>query len=387
MKLISKKRSLFIYDYFFPGFKAGGPIQSLTNLILHLEENSEIYFITSGYDHGEITPYPDLKLNTWTKVLLPGAHTPINVWYNDNKGPPKKTLKKLIEDIDPEHIYLNGIYSLHYFLLPLMAVKALGFEDKVIICPRGMLQRGALEVRSLKKKIYLTVLRGLGLVKKVRWHATNQQEKEDIAFHFKGNNEIIVAENIPKKPIKNITFPTKKRDELKLIYLSLISEKKNLLLLLQALNPIKPGLSLEVYGPPKDVDYWHKCEDLIKTIPNKVKYMGNVKPAYVQQVISAAQVFVLPTKGENFGHALYESLSVGRPVITSNFTPWNNLEQHKAGINVDIVNDEELILAMEKFKAMDQREYDDHCKGAYQMACNYFNSLDLAVYNDLLFAN
>jgi glycosyltransferase involved in cell wall biosynthesis len=104
--------------------------------------------------------------------------------------------------------------------------------------------------------------------------------------------------------------------------------------------------------------------------------MGNVKPANVQQVLSSAHVFILPTKGENFGHALYESLSVGRPIITSFFTPWDNLEQNKAGFNVDIANDESLVLAIEKFKAMEQQEYNEYCNGAHSLANNYYKNMD-----------
>jgi glycosyltransferase involved in cell wall biosynthesis len=373
---MSKKKLLFVYDYFFPGYKAGGPIQSLTNLILSLQQYYEIAVVTSGYDLLSEAPYQDVEMNTWNKVILPGSPLQTDVWYAERKGPSKDVFKTIITNIKPDHIYLNGMFSIPYFLNPLMACKNLGYSENVIICPRGMLQSGALTGKALKKQVYLNALRLFGLVNKAKWHATNVEEKADILKCFAQSKNIVVAENIPKKPIQDISFPTKKVDELKLIYLSLIAEKKNLLLLLQLITQIKPGLSLEVYGPPKDTDYWRKCEEVIKTIPNKVQYMGNVKPVNVQQVLSSAHVFILPTKGENFGHALYESLSVGRPVITSFFTPWNNLEQIKAGFNVDIANDESLILAIEKFKAMDQQEYNEYCRGAHQLADNYYEQMD-----------
>ena len=373
---MSKKKLLFIYDYFFPGYKAGGPIQSLTNLVLSLQHTYDIQVITGGYDLQSKEAYTDIKLNTWNNVSLPGAAEKTKVWYGDSAGPSKQTLTALIKEFDPDHIYLNGIFSVKYFLLPLLAAKSLGYSNRVIVCPRGMLQGGALAGKSLKKLIYLNAIRLSGLVRNVKWHATNQEEKEDIIKAFPHSKEIVIAENIPKKPVPNISFPTKKVDDLRMIYLSLIAEKKNLLLVLNLMTEVKPGLSLEVYGPPKDMEYWQKCEEVIKSIPNKVKYMGDVKPVNVQQIISSAHVFVLPTKGENFGHALYESLSVGRPVITSFFTPWNGLEEIKAGINVDINNDKSLILAIEKFKAMDQEEYNEYCTGAYQLANAYYAGMD-----------
>ncbi|MBW7913340.1 MAG: glycosyltransferase, partial [Taibaiella sp.] len=36
-----------------------------------------------------------------------------------------------------------------------------------------------------------------------------------------------------------------------------------------------------------------------------------------------------------FGHAIYEALSSGRPVVTSNNTPWNGLESAGAGYNIN----------------------------------------------------
>jgi glycosyltransferase involved in cell wall biosynthesis len=382
---MGKKKLLFIYDYFFPGYKAGGPIQSLINLVLHLSTNNDIYVITGGYDLQSDESYLDIKLNSWNEVNLSGA-IKTKVWYGDDKGPSKAILKRLISDLGPDHIYLNGLFSIKYFLKPILVARHLGYGNKIVVCPRGMLQKGALSGKSFKKHVYLTLVKFSGLLNDVRWHATNLEEKDDIVNKFPVHNDIVIAENIPKKPLQTISFLTKKSGELKLIYLSLIAEKKNLLLLLQRITRIKPGLNLEIYGPPKDIDYWNKCREVMNTIPNKAQYMGDVKPINVQQVLSTAHVFILPTKGENFGHALYESLSVGRPIITSFFTPWNSLEQNKAGFNVDISNDDSLIVAIEKFKEMSQNEYNEYCSAAHRLANVYYNEMDFEDKYKQLFA-
>ena len=44
-----------------------------------------------------------------------------------------------------------------------------------------------------------------------------------------------------------------------------------------------------------------------------------------------AEVFVLPSESENFGMVVIESLAQGVPVIASNKTPWEILEQKGAG--------------------------------------------------------
>ena len=42
-------------------------------------------------------------------------------------------------------------------------------------------------------------------------------------------------------------------------------------------------------------------------------------------------VFYFPTKSENFGQVIWESLSCGCPVLISDQTPWNNIENHHVG--------------------------------------------------------
>ncbi len=74
----------------------------------------------------------------------------------------------------------------------------------------------------------------------------------------------------------------------------------------------------------------------------------------------------------------YESLSVGRPIITSYFTPWNNLENQKAGWNVDITDILNCESAFKKLDEMTQHEYDAFCSGAFKMAKSYYYSIDFA---------
>ncbi|HWA34039.1 MAG TPA: hypothetical protein VG737_07915, partial [Cyclobacteriaceae bacterium] len=49
--------------------------------------------------------------------------------------------------------YLNGMFSIPFFFLPLVFARR--NKCHVVICPRGMLQEGALSHGSFKKKSYL----------------------------------------------------------------------------------------------------------------------------------------------------------------------------------------------------------------------------------------
>jgi len=368
------KHILISYDYFYPGYKAGGPIQSLVNLVILLQNDYKISVLTGAYDHNETSPYENIKINDWNKVYLPNNLQPVNVWYADTKQLSYKTIKQIIKDTRPDIVYINSMYSLFFMLYPLIVLKRLKISSIATICPRGMLQDGALQVKAGKKEYFLKALKFFGLLNNISWHATNLEEKNDINLYFPNNN-ITVAHNIPKIPLYLRKDSQKVKGKLNLIYLSLISEKKNLHLLLQVILKSDTGVTLDIYGPVKDNKYWNdNCVPLIDKLKHRVTYNGDILPLYVQDKLSEYDALALLTKGENFGHALYESLSVGRPIITSYFTPWNTLEKENAGWNVDINNLDKIANLFNWLILLDKNEFDKYCKGAYSLAEEYYNS-------------
>ena len=388
---------LIFYEHFFPAYKAGGPIQSLNNLVQTLEETYSISVITSAFDlHGK-QPLEEVRTNQWNTVILPGCNFPITVWYAAKGSPRRKKLRQLIYQVNPAFVYLNGIFSYRFFMLPLAVIKRLAQTPKIVICPRGMLHKGALAGKSMKKKLYLKLLSFSGLLKafsssaggghsintdltkstleKHFWHVTNEEEKEDVIRVFGKTQLVKVAGNIPKKPVLLKKHPQKETGKLHLVYLSLIAEKKNLLLVLQALKKCD-GITLDIYGFVKDATYWKECKKVISQMPGVVEYKGEVIPEKVQETFERYDASILLTRGENFGHALYESLSVGRPVITSHFTPWINLQQQKAGWNVDIYSYDATVILLKHLCNMPPNIFNEYCDGAHAMAINYYSQLD-----------
>lgn len=376
----TKPRLLIVYDYFYPSYKAGGPVQSLTNLVYSLQNAFDIYVLTGAYDLNSNKLPENIKINGWCQVKLPKSKVFIKVWYAGRSEPGQLTIKQIIQDVNPCTVYLNGMFSFRFLLTPLLSIKNI----RIIICPRGMLQTGALAGKSLKKRLYLSVLKISGILKKVSWHATNTNEQEDIIREFGNNSKIFIAGNIPKKPVENFHFINKNRGELRLVYLSLITEKKNLLQLINIIASMKENISLDIYGPVKDEVYWKTCLRIINDNKVKIKYKGDVQPDMVQEIFANYHSSVLLTKGENFGHALYESLSVGRPVITSYFTAWNQLNEKKAGWNVTISSNDEIVKVITEVYHMDQSVYDLYCAGAYEIANDYYqHGFDITSYKKM----
>lgn len=366
---------LIVYDYFFPAYKAGGPVQSLTNLIIAIQSKYEVSVLTGGYDLNESDILSGIILNKWSLINLQPNLNPIKVWYGGKGKPGAKQILQCIEDVNASVVYLNGVFSYRFVMLPLFKIKKQGI--KMVICPRGMLQNGALAGKPFKKKLYLTIVKLLGITNNVTWHATNEEEKMDIRKIFGNAAKVIVAANIPKRPVNKITPTIKEKGKLRLVYLSLISEKKNLFQLIKLVSK-SIGITLDIYGPVKDIPYWETCKPLIKSNEDRIKYLGDVLPEFVQKTFMNYDASILLTKGENFGHALYESLSAGRPIITSFFTPWKDLETKIAGWNLDINDDRDCISKLESIRAMDEESFNFFCSGAHKLAKEYYENTNAA---------
>jgi len=327
----------------------------------------------------ETEPYYNIQLNHWNTVQLAPNISPIEVWYSATPKISIGTFKKIIQQSNASTVYINGLFT-QWFTQPLVLKKSIQLKGvEIIICPRGMLQAGALSVKPLKKKLFLSAFKKALLFKGVRWHATNEEEAADIQKNIHRNAKCIVAYNIPKPPVIQVKPSTKQVGNLSLVYLSLITQKKNLLLLMEVLKNCSANIQLAIYGPIKDKAYWQQCELLIQQMPSNItiEYKGDVQPFEVQVTIAQYDAFVLLTKGENFGHALFEALSCGRPIITSHFTPWNNLQEKQAGWNVDIQQPSAIVTLMNQLAEQDSTQWNNYCNNAYAVAGDYYAQLNL----------
>ena len=382
----STVKLLVVYDNFFPAYKAGGPIQSLINLVLSMQKKIEIAVFTSGYDLITSQPLDEIKRDVWSQIYLPGSDAVVKVWYAGSRTTNRRAFTRCLEEVEPSVVYLNGMFSFRYVIMPLFSMKRK--KIKLVVCPRGMLQTGALAGKSLKKKLYLSLLKISGLVKDVVWHATNEEEERDIKRIFREGSTVIIAKNIPRKPLDEISRSEKVTGKLRLVYLSLINEKKNLLQAIGIVSKSGDGITLDIYGPVSDPAYWKKCMQLIEKTQGKINYRGDLLPSMVQQLFCGYDASILLSKGENFGHALYESLSSGRPVITSYFTPWNDLQQKKAGWNLDIASNGSCIEGLNSICSIPADSFDEYCKAAWKLAKEYYAAAaELSNYDKLFSLN
>ena len=344
--------------WFLPAFRAGGPVQSIANLVKECDEEVE-YFIFCGDVDLNGAALENIEADKWVEY---NEHT--RVWYN---GPEKisDTLVKQVEFIKPDILFIVGLFSWHYNIVPLLFCKG----PRKILSTRGMLHPGALSQKRWKKEIYLHAFKLLEYHYSIHFHATDEEEKSYILNKFGKPANVFVAGNFPNK-ISLLPLAHKKPMQLKMVSIAVISPMKNILLVLEALKECVEEIEFNIYGPVKDEEYWDVCRQEIKRLPQniKVNYHREIEPQKISDALKDAHVFVLPSKSENFGHSIYEALSAGRPVITSKNTPWNNLQGSKAGINVSVEDNDELLRAIQFFAAMDEDELLQWNRGASDYA-------------------
>nr|WP_277351240.1 glycosyltransferase family 4 protein [Micromonospora sp. HNM0581] len=131
---------------------------------------------------------------------------------------------------------------------------------------------------------------------------------------------------------------------LRLVFISRISPMKNLLLALTAVRQVTEAVSLDIYGPIEDRQYWARCQSMINTMPANVEvgYRGELAPDQVRPTFNGYDASLLPTLGENFGHVILESLAASCPVICSDRTPWSDLIEAGGGVVIRSLTEREL---------------------------------------------
>lgn len=361
---------VFLYDHFYPDYSAGGPVTSLANLHRLISKLIPVRILTSSTEYSSGKQIPDIEIDKWTEWKG------ISIWYSPNKNSIKKALKSLSPGTI---VYLNGIFSVRYFVYPIWLSKSL--KLKVVISPRGMLQRGAMKRGLIKKKLFIAILKNLRLFKEVTWHATDEQEADDIAAYFGKSSRTKTIHNVPRIVDREMPYIAKERGKLRLVYFSLIAEKKNLLFFLQLLcNEQFNKIELDIIGPIKDEAYWLRCLKLIDAIPNndRVKYKGEITPIEIELIIPNYHALVLPTLGENFGHAIIEMLACSRPVLISDKTPWDDLPINNAGFVLPLI--EELwIEALQTMLNWNQSDFEIASLASFKFYQSKFNFEDLKV--------
>ena len=369
-----KKRILILSDWFDPAFKAGGPIRSAVNFVKQMKNDYEIFVLTSDRDLNETKPMSAITVDTWTEYV-PG----VKVFYASLHKLQLKNINEHITAVQPDYIYLNSMFSKKFTIYPLWLKRSNRISSKIILAPRGMLKRSALEFKSRKKKVFLSLLRWMKIPHLVTFHATDDGERADVIDQFGKETTVQTISNFPASQDPLSLPSVKKVGFLDILFLGRVHPIKGLDILLKALKGSRNTIRLTIVGNPEDISYRQLCRTMISELPLNIQanFSNEVPHHMISQLIRDHHILCLPTKGENFGHAIFESLAVGRPVLISDQTPWRNLAKEKAGWDVPLNGPSRFTEIIDGCAAMNATEFNEWCRGAWQFCHNYLESSDI----------
>lgn len=359
--MTDKMTILVFVGSYLPGFKGGGPIRSIANLVELLGDEFDFKIITYDHDHGVNEPYAGITPDTWYTVGK------AEVYYASKASLRFLALARLIKSIGHDVLYLNSFFSLDFSIKPLLlSCMRLIPNIGIILAPRGEFSPGALILKRLKKSLYITFARTFGLYDKILWQASSIFEETDIKEIFKEissliANPIVLAPDLVSSIHKNsdMTRPAKRSGALEVVFVSRISPKKNLDGALSMLKGIQGDITFNIFGPAEDQLYWQKCKNICNTLNKNIKvfFHGEVEHDRVKELFGANHLFFFPTHGENFGHVILEALLAGCPVLLSDQTPWKNLDSLGIGWDFPLDSPDKFRAALTRYVDMDNNEF------------------------------
>lgn len=369
---ITKKKILIICNYYLPGFKSGGSLRTIVNMVERLGDEFDFEIITLDHD-GDKVSYKDVKVNRWNNAEN------AKVFYLSQDTVNMSKLRKLIYETQPDSIYINSIFStLSIFVLILKKLKLIP-KMKIILAPEGELSVGALQLNARKKNLFLKLAKSVGLYDGLIWKTTSDLERKEVKNLFPLHERIFIAPNLPAgillENYEQNAKPQKNKEITKMVFLSRYMQKKNLKWFIEQLTNIERNLCLDIYGPIEDESYWRESQQIIQKLPIniKVNYKGAIFHDQVVSTLFNYHYFVLPTLGENFGHVFIEALAAGCPLLISDRTPWLNLREKKIGWDLPLEKPELWLKVINECINTEQAKYDQTSSEARKFAINWLS--------------
>lgn len=310
-----------------------------------------IHFISAiDKSGGGITTYIKLlaeeltKLNVNQRIFTGHSKNPVEIegvgvdFFNLKNLAPyqlkrviqlRKVISNYLINQKPDIVHINGIWLYQNYVFQKEAQK-LGI--KVILSPHGMMEPYIMNSNPIKKKIALLLYQNSALKKVDYFHSTAQSELNNIRNYGYMKPCVVISNGIK---IDNIN--TKEKFNLgncrHLLFLSRVHPKKGINLLIEAVSELNyKNIKITIAGNG-DLKYVTKLIELTKSkgVESIFNFVGPLYENEKEKMFLTADVFILPTHSENFGIVVAESLLFGIPVVTTQGTPWEELNIKKCG--------------------------------------------------------
>lgn len=344
-------KSIFIFIIgYLPGAGYGGPVSSIANFVECFGDEYDIRIVTSNHDHGKREVYPNIS-EGWNRVGK------ASVMYLDERRYTKKNFHSILKDYDVAIVYLTGVFSIRLNKPAIDSARKLNIP--VVVALRGEICINILAMKKLKKVVYLKIMKTVRYFNGLKFQITSDEEYVQLKKYLSiPDKEIIMLPNMHGKTYGSVPL-AKEVNELKLLFISRIHPKKNLLDALKAIVQLKTKIVFDIYGPIEDEAYWNQCQEIIKEAKGHIQihYCGHLNMTEARKIYYNYHGFLFPTLSENYGHVIVEAMIANCiPLISKNTTPWNDLHGN-GGYVFELHNIEQMTHQLESFAALNQDEF------------------------------
>ena len=202
------------------------------------------------------------------------------------------------------------------------------FGVPLVVSPRGTLSAWAMASGSIMKKVFWPLLQKPAVACAAAFHATSEAEYRDIRRAGFAQPVFVIPNGIDTPPVGEARKPEIRT----LLFLGRIHPIKGLDRLLQAWSVVAasaPDWRLRIVGPD-DGGHLAKLQGMARTMP-RVEFAGPSFGNSKWREYREADLFILPSRSENFGVSVAEALACATPAIATTGTPWQGLEDNSAG--------------------------------------------------------
>lgn len=211
-----------------------------------------------------------------------------------------------------------------------------------VIAPHGALQRWALMRSSWKKRLALLAYERKNLHQAACLHATAEAEVADFRDYGLSNPIALIPNGVSEGWLgsqgNGLRFRERhaiRPDRRLLLFLSRITPKKGLPILLEAINRVQYEFNdwILVVAGTDEFSHLQEVKSLVAklNLQNRVLFPGPLYGQEKRDAFAASDAFVLPSYSEGSPMVILDCLATGIPVITTQGTPWRSLRDWQCG--------------------------------------------------------
>jgi glycosyltransferase involved in cell wall biosynthesis len=271
---------------------------------------------------------------------------------------------RIVDEVQPDCVFLNSAYSTPSVKFLMARRSGMTRPSSVILAPCGNFLPGALATKPLKKRVYLSYAKLIGLFRGVLWKASTESEAQEIKAVVGNDIDLMIAADlVPKTMLPDFSVdqkPAKEKGSARFVFYSRVVPQKNLRYFLERLKSVQDSeASFEIVGPLENDAYWQDCKKVIAELPRNitVNARGAVSHSEGLDRLCNSHFFVLPTVNENFGYVCIESLSAGCPILISDRTMWSGVQGQNAGWAIPLNDTEQWTATIKECIDMDNEAF------------------------------